>query len=79
MLLTDVDVGGEVVLRTISGGKGVRSKLYSLGLLPGVAIRVLQPGGPGGPVVIAVRDDRLVIGHGMAEKMIVETLGAAHS
>lgn len=77
MLLTEVEVGGEVVLRAISGGKGVRSKLYSLGLLPGVVMRVLQPGGPGGPVVIAVRDDRLAIGRGMAEKMVVETLGAA--
>lgn len=71
MLLSSVNPGENVTLIDIEGGKGIRTKLHSMGLLPGVTIRVLNQSGYG-PVMIAVKDSRLAIGHGMAGKIIVE-------
>ena len=71
MVLSSVDSGKEVTLIDIEGGKGIRSKLYSMGLLPGVNIRVLNQSGYG-PVIITVKVHRLAIGPGMADKIIVE-------
>jgi len=71
MVLSRIDPGREVTLMEIEGGRGVRSKLYSMGLVPGVNLRVLNRNGPG-PVMVAVKDSRLAIGRGMAEKILVE-------
>ena len=71
MVLSNVDQGKEVTLIDIEGGRGIRSKLYSMGLIPGINLRVLNQIGPG-PVMVAVKDSRLAIGMGMARKIIVE-------
>jgi len=71
MTLSAIDPGQDVTLIDIDGGRGVRSKLYSMGLVPGVNLRILSRSGSG-PVMIAVKDSRLAIGRGMAEKIIVE-------
>ena len=71
MVLSRIDRGKEVTLINIDGGRGIRSKLYSMGLVPGVNLKILSRSGSG-PVMIAVKDSRLAIGRGMAEKIIVE-------
>ncbi len=71
MVLSMIDPGKEVTLIDIRGGRGVRSKLYSMGLVPGINLKILNRSGSG-PVMIAVKDSRLAIGRGMAEKIIVE-------
>ena len=71
MVLSRIDPGAEVILIDIEGGRGLRSKLYSMGLVPGVNLKILNGNGSG-PVMIAVKDSRLAIGRGMAEKIIVE-------
>ena len=71
MVLSRVDPGKDVTLIDINGGRGIRSKLYNMGLVPGVNLRVLNRNGQG-PVMIAVKDSRLALGRGMAEKIIVE-------
>lgn len=71
MVLSSVDVGKEVTLIDIDGGRGIRSKLYSMGLVPGVTLAVLSRS-TSGPVMIGVRDTRLAIGCGMSRKIIVE-------
>ena len=71
MVLTRVSPESEVTLISIVGGRGIRSKLYSMGLVPGVRLRVLSRNGAG-PVIVAVGDFRLAIGRGMAEKILVE-------
>jgi ferrous iron transport protein A len=71
MVLNRIDPETEVTLIDITGGRGVRSKLYSMGLVPGVTLRVLNRNGHG-PLIIGLKDSRLVIGHGMASKIIVE-------
>ncbi len=71
MVLSMIDSGEEVTLIDIRGGRGVRSKLYSMGLVPGVNLRILSRNGSG-PLMIEVKDSRLAIGRGIAEKIIVE-------
>jgi ferrous iron transport protein A len=70
MPLNAVNPGQEVTLIDIQGGRGLRSKLYSMGLIPGVKLTIV--GNSGGPIMIAVNDTRLALGFGMARKIIVE-------
>jgi len=70
MQLTDLSPGQEVTLIDIIGGRGIRSKLYSMGLIPGIKLTVL--GNRGGPIMIAINDTRLALGFGMARKIMVE-------
>ena len=70
MMLSSVKPGNEVTILDINGGRGIKSKLYSMGLVPGTRLTVLN-GNSTGPVMISVRDSRLAIGHGMAQKIIV--------
>lgn len=69
--LSRVDQGKEVTLVRISGGRGMRSRLYSMGLVPGSAFTVVSRSG-GGPVMLRVKDARLAIGQGMAQRIFVE-------
>ena len=69
--LTAVTTGKEVTLIGINGGRGVLSRLYSLGLIPGTRIKVLSNNGAG-PLMVAVKDTRLALGRGMAIKIIVD-------
>jgi ferrous iron transport protein A len=70
MPLTAVIPGQKVTLIDILGGRGIRSKLYSMGLVPGTKLIVL--GNRGGPIMIAVNDTRLALGFGMAKRVMVE-------
>jgi ferrous iron transport protein A len=67
--LTQAPVGKPIWLVTITGGKEVTRRLVELGLTPGVELRLLQDSG--GPVILAVRDSRIALGRGMAEKLLV--------
>lgn len=70
MVLSSVDPGKEVTLIGIDGGRGIRSRLYSMGLVPGERLKVLN-GNVNGPMMIGVKGCRLAIGRGMAHKMLV--------
>ena len=45
MTLSRIDPGEEVTLIDIEGGRGVRSKLYSMGLVPGITLKILNRNG----------------------------------
>jgi len=61
--------GKPLRLTGIEGGTRLNRRLVELGLTPGVRLRVLQDSG--GPLIIAVRDSRIALGRGMAEKLTV--------
>jgi Fe2+ transport system protein FeoA len=69
-MLSECEVGKKATLSHIHGGRRMRSRLYSLGLLPGTQLVLLSRGGKG-PVMITVNGSRLAIGRGMAEKIEV--------
>jgi len=68
--LTMASPGETVTLVSINGGRGVKMRLYSMGLTPGVRLKVLNRGAPG-PFLVAVRDFKIALGYGMAKKIIV--------
>jgi len=72
MPLSMVPPGQEVELVAVQGGWGIRRRLAEMGLNPGVRIKVIQSDFRGGPLIIAVRDTRLALGHGMAHKIMVK-------
>ena len=71
MVLSRIDPEIEVTLVDITGGRGIKSKLYGMGLVPGVSLKVLNRNGHG-PLIVGVKGSRLVIGQGMASKIVVK-------
>jgi len=61
---------GRARIVNICGGSGFLRKLYSMGLLPGEIITVIN--NMGGPILVEVRGARVAIGRGMAMKIYVE-------
>ena len=66
-------VGSFICFGRLRGGREFQRRILSLGLSVGCEIEVMQGGGQGGQNAIAARmgDTRLMIGHGMAQKIIV--------
>lgn len=53
-------------------GWGFRKRLEDMGLTPGTKVTVVKAAPFNGPVEVYVRDSRLAIGRGMAERIFVE-------
>lgn len=70
--LTDAPKRKAVRLISISGERGITQRLIELGLTPGTKIKVIQDSG--GPLIINVRNSKIALGRGMAEKLIVELI-----
>jgi len=69
--LADIETAREVRLVSIDAGRGLMSRLASMGFLPGTAFTVKANRGFG-PVIVALKGTRDMIGRGMAQKMLVE-------
>ena len=70
--LSAVRSGEKVRLAGIEAGRSLNSRLSAMGLVPNVEITVVSNGHPG-PFVIAVKSSRVVLGRGMAQKIMVST------
>ena len=70
MPLSAIGIGATVKMKSVEAGSELRSRLASLGLVPGVDIVVLK-NSQKGPFVIQVKGTRLVLGRGMAHKIHV--------
>ena len=71
MPLTMVLPGKEVTFFSFNGGRGMRTKLYNMGLIPGTKFRVLNNRAIG-PLLVAVRGYKVALGYGMAAKILVQ-------
>jgi len=69
--LSQVAEGEIVSIVEIEGGRGLRSRLTTMGLLPKTRIEVVRNGGSG-PFVISIGNSRMALGRGVAEKIVVE-------
>jgi len=65
-----VSAGERAKLVSINAGQGLKSRLSAMGLVPGVEITVINNGHPG-PFVISVKDSKMMLGRGMAYKIVV--------
>ena len=68
--LSNVKAGETVKLAAIEAGRGLNSRLASMGLVPNVEITVVNNNEPG-PFVISVKNSRMMLGRGMAHKIMV--------
>jgi Fe2+ transport system protein FeoA len=71
-LLSEVSKGQKVRLVSIDAGKKLMHRLHELGLTPGVELILVHDSG--GPLLLSVRDSRVAVGRGMAEKLRVEAV-----
>ena len=68
--LSKVRAGKTVKLVGIEAGRGLSSRLASMGLVPNVEITVINNSHPG-PFVISVKNSKMMLGRGMAHKIMV--------
>jgi len=59
---------------SVIGGRMVTKRLVDLGLIPGTKIKVLRKAPLWGPVEIEARGSRLVLGRGLASKILVKPI-----
>ncbi len=71
MPLAMVSPGEMVTMVDIRAGRGLTRRLADMGLVPGTTLRVINSQMPG-PIIIDLRGSRLVLGHGIAQKIMVE-------
>lgn len=71
MPLTNVKLGQKVRLKSIGAGRALRSRLSAMGIVPGVELVVVNTTFAG-PMVVMVKDSKVILGRGIAMKMMVE-------
>ena len=69
--LSAVRPGQTVQVVRVDAGRGLNTRLMSMGLMPNVNITVLSNSQPG-PFVISVKGSKVVLGRGMAHKIVVK-------
>jgi len=70
MPLSMVRAGEKARLVSVNAGQGLNSRLASMGLVPNVEITVVNNGHPG-PFVVNVKGTKMMLGRGMAHKIMV--------
>ena len=70
--LSAVPAGKTVKLAGVEAGRGLNSRLASMGLVPNVEITVVSNSHPG-PFVISVKDSRMMLGRAVAHKIMVRS------
>ena len=70
--LSKTKSGETVRLERIDAGRGLNSRLAAMGLLPNTKITIVNNGHPG-PFVISVKGSRMMLGRGVAHKILVSS------
>jgi ferrous iron transport protein A len=73
MTLDNIQENETALIKKISSGRKSFSKFLALGLLPNCRITVLK-NNQLGPLLIRIGESTMAIGHGMANKIIVDRL-----
>ncbi|MHC5076863.1 MAG: FeoA family protein [Planctomycetota bacterium] len=68
--LSTVQNGQKVILAQVDAGRELKSRLASMGLLPNTEMTVISNKHPG-PFMISVKKSKIMIGRGMANKIMV--------
>lgn len=69
MPLTKLGEGRTGIVRGVEGGRGFVQRLAEMGISSGSELRVIRGRGP---MIVDVKGHRLVIGHGMVGRIMVE-------
>jgi len=73
MGLTEIGKGRDAIVLGIEGDRKYRENLMSLGIIPGVSVTIIRRAG-WNPMLIAVMDRQVILGHDIARKVIVNQL-----
>jgi ferrous iron transport protein A len=68
--LSTVTTGATVRVVRVQAGRGLNNRLASMGFVPDVKLRVVSNGHPG-PFVVIVKNIKMVLGRGVAPKVLV--------
>ncbi len=68
--LSTLRTGDTAIIEGFEAGKGLRHRLLAMGIVPGEPVHIVRAGGSG-PVVVRVKDSRVMLGRGMANKILV--------
>jgi ferrous iron transport protein A len=74
IVLKDMKDGQAGIIVSVAGGKNATKRLADMGLTPGTMIKIVRKSLFSGPVQIEVCGSRLVIGAGLASKIVAELL-----
>jgi ferrous iron transport protein A len=70
--LAEVALGQQATVREVLGGRAFRRRLLELGLIPGVAVRVVTIAPLGDPLRIEVRGGQWSLRRSEAEQIVVD-------
>ena len=70
--ITDAKEGQKVTVVSILGGRMAVKRLSDLGLTPQTEIKIVKKIPYRGPIEIEVRGSNIVVGRGLASKILVE-------
>ena len=70
--LSTIKSGKTVKLAGVEAGRSLNSRLAAMGLLPNMEITVISNGHPG-PFVVSVKGSRIMLGRGMADKIMASS------
>lgn len=70
--LTELEDGQTAVIVSVLGGKMLTKRLADLGITSGTEIKVIRKTLFSGPIQVEVAGSRLVLGWGLATKIMVE-------
>lgn len=68
--LSMIKSGNKAKIVSIEAGRGLRSHLAAMGILPGTVLTVINNSHPG-PFVVSIKDSKIMLGRGMAQKIVV--------
>ena len=72
LFLTDLEPNQTAEIVSIAGGITANKRLADLGLTEGTKIKVIKKAPFYGPIKIEIRGSRLVLGRGLASKILVK-------
>ena len=70
--LIDLALNDSAIISGVRAGKDANKRLSELGLTPGTKIKKLSSAPFHGPIQLEVRNTRLVIGRGLASKILLK-------
>lgn len=70
MPLALVEAGKRVLIVGLAAGEGLRGRLAAMGLVPGTQVEVIMNSARG-PFIVSVKGSRIILGLGMAQKIMV--------
>jgi ferrous iron transport protein A len=70
--LTECSHNTDVEVVAVNAGRGAKQRLGNLGIVPGTKITKTRSGIMRGPVQVLVKGSKIVLGRGLAAKVIVK-------